>query len=160
MKKIILTLAFAVGMVSVLSAQIKSSTVGLRLGYDSQEISFQSQLGDENRLELGLGSNSFGTNMAGDTSWGVAINGVYQWVWDLSDFYDGFNWYAGFGGALVSHSKYVGVGALGQVGIEYNFEFPLQLSLDYRPGFYIIPGSDRLMRFSYNTPCIGVRYCF
>lgn len=160
MKKIMLSLAFVMSFVVAVNAQVETSAAGLRLGYDSQEISYQRPLGDANRLELGLGYNSFGTNMAGDTSWGVALNGTYQWVWDLSDFNDGFNWYAGFGGALISHSSFVGVGALVQVGIEYNFDFPLQLSLDYRPGIYILPGSDRLLRFSYNTPCFGVRYRF
>ena len=29
-------------------------------------------------------------------------------------------------------------------GIEYNFDFPLQLSLDWRPGLYLVPGDLHL----------------
>ncbi|PIX13024.1 MAG: hypothetical protein COZ74_08460, partial [Flavobacteriaceae bacterium CG_4_8_14_3_um_filter_31_8] len=43
-----------------------------------------------------------------------------------------FNWYAGFGAGLVSANE-TGVFAAGVVGIEYNFDAPILISLDYRP---------------------------
>ena len=172
MKKMFFTLALAVSLVGTLSAQVNNNAIGLRMGY-GYEISFQHYLGDANRLELDLGGNAFGTNASGYVSWGVAINGIYQWVWDLSVLSPGFNWYAGFGGALLTHSSHFGVGILGQAGIEYNFNIslqqigiesnnnmPLQLSLDYRPGIYIIPGTDRVLRESLEGICLSARYRF
>jgi hypothetical protein len=53
-----------------------------------------------------------------------------------------FNWYAGAGGGVGSYSVDVPGGEdfddtflflAGDVGIEYNFDIPLQLSLDIRP---------------------------
>ena len=65
------------------------------------------------------------------------LTGIYQWVWAL----DGnFNWYAGPGAGLatynfeapaISSASYVFVA--GDVGIEYNFDTPLVLSIDVRP---------------------------
>lgn len=159
MKRIIFTLALTVSLLGALSAQEKQNAIGLRMGY-GYEISFQHYLGDANRLELDLGGNAFGTNAEGYVSWGVAINGIYQWVRDLSVLYPGFNWYAGFGGALLTHSSHFGVGVLGQIGIEYDFKAPFQLSLDYRPALYLIPGTDRVLRASLEGICLSARYRF
>jgi hypothetical protein len=70
---------------------------------------------------------------------GFKLTGVYQWVWEL----DGdFNWYAGAGGGLGSYSvdvpnnrDYTDTFAFiaGNIGVEYNFDIPLLLSLDFRP---------------------------
>ena len=68
---------------------------------------------------------------------GFKLAGLYQWVWDL----DGdFNWYAGVGGGVGSYSfdnnaidDETFVFAAGDIGIEYNFDIPLQLALDFRP---------------------------
>ena len=155
MKKIIFTLVLALSMVGALSAQVESNAIGVRFGgfagYGG-EISYQHPLGSANRLELDLGINHYG----------FGLNGIYQWVWDLSDLADGFKWYAGVGGGigfydfnLVNNSGF-GIGVLGQVGIEYNFNIPLQLSLDYRPGIYVIP----LVYGSYDGINLSVRYKF
>lgn len=159
MKKIIVALALMVSMIGAVSAQVEGKAIGIRFGYGG-EISYQHPMGDANRLEFDLGYNYFGTNKVGVVSEGLSLNGVYQWVWDLSELADGFNWYAGFGGAVISHSTFFGVGALGQVGIEYNFNIPLQLSLDARPAFYILPGTDKALRPSYYSACLSARYRF
>lgn len=64
------------------------------------------------------------------------LTGIYQWVWQIDG---GFNWYAGFGGGVGSwknnatdNSETVFFAA-GNIGIEYNFDIPLLISLDYRP---------------------------
>jgi len=51
-----------------------------------------------------------------------------------------------------------GAGVTGQVGVELNFDSPWQLSLDYRPGFYWLPGTGNIYRMSWNAPCLAVRY--
>lgn len=160
MKKFILLFAFVAGIAGAANAQVVGKAIGLRGGYDSQEVSYQHPIGTSNRLELSLGWGTFGHNFAGFSSVGTALNGVYQKVYDLSTITDGLNWYYGYGGAAIFHSGFFGVGALGQIGAEYNFSFPLQLSLDYRPGIYLLPGTDNLLRFSWNSPCFAARYRF
>ncbi|GHU69114.1 hypothetical protein FACS189413_07430 [Bacteroidia bacterium] len=147
MKKIFLVMVLAVSGVFAVNAQVDGNAIGLRLGYGG-EISYQHALGSSNRLELDLG-----------TYWhdieGANLTGVYQWVWDLSALSKGFNWYAGAGAYLGYFSEF-GIGVAGQVGIEYNFDFPLQLSLDYRPALSIIPA----VHFGSSDICLGVRYKF
>ncbi|MFA7493874.1 MAG: hypothetical protein WCZ43_10215 [Proteiniphilum sp.] len=48
------------------------------------------------------------------------------------------------------------VGAVGQIGIEYKFKIPLQVSLDYRPGYIFVPDAWPI----YDAVCAGVRYTF
>jgi len=159
MKKIILTLALVVSMVSAVKAQADNKAIGLRLGGGfggGAEISYQQPLDKTNRLEVDLGLNS----------WGFGLNGIYQWVWDLSDLGEGFNWYAGVGAGVGTYNFNYGndihanrdfsIGVLGQVGLEYKFEIPLTLSLDYRPGIYFVPSFNG----TYDGICLGARYRF
>lgn len=157
MKKIILLLVFAALTADVLNAQ---KAIGLRLGYDAQEFSYQNSIGSDNRFELTLGVNTFDHNSSGNLCRGVGLNGVYQWVHNLSSVADGLNWYYGFGVAGVLHGGLFGAGIDGQIGVEYNFNSPFQLSLDYRPGFYWLPDSGKVYRFSWNVPCAAIRYRF
>ena len=138
MRKLFLLSALLIGFTTVTSAQeIADNAIGLRIG-DSDgfgtEISYQRGLGGNNRLELDLGLRS-GRNYDG-----FKLAALYQWVWNL----DGnFNWYAGAGGGLASYSfdnvpngfddSETFVFIAGDVGIEYNFDIPLILSLDFRP---------------------------
>ncbi len=137
MKKICLSLLASVAILASTNAQnISDNAIGLRLGDNNgfgAEVSYQKSLGDINRLELDLGwrdSNS--------TS-GFKLAGLYQWIWSL----DGnFNWYAGVGGGLGSYSIDLPENrnetdtflfAAGNIGIEYDFDIPLLISLDFRP---------------------------
>ncbi|MCF7569472.1 porin family protein [Sabulilitoribacter arenilitoris] len=163
MKKLFLLSIAILGFIFAASAQeISKNALGLRLG-DSDgfgaEISYQHALGENNRLELDLGWRD------GNNYDGFKIAGLYQWVMLL----DGnFNWYVGAGGGLGSFSVNVPGGsditdtfvfAAGDIGIEYNFDIPLLLSLDFRPeiGF----GDD-----AYNNNdldfdiALGIRYQF
>ncbi len=150
MKKILCVLVVVLSISSAVNAQVDGKAIGVRFGYGG-EVSYQHPLGNANRLELDLGVNS----------WGLSLNGVYQWVWDLSDLAEGFNWYAGVGGALGIHdSSYFGVGVLGQVGIEYNFNIPLQVSVDYRPGLYFAPKASNIFHPGYDGVCLAARYKF
>ena len=140
MKKTLFTLFITLGTFAFMNAQeISKNAIGLRLG-DSDgfgaEITYQRGLSDNNRLELDLGIRS-GSNYDG-----FKLAGLYQWIWSI----DGnFNWYAGAGGGLGNYSydlptpfKDVSetfVFIAGDVGIEYNFDFPLLVSLDARPEF-------------------------
>ena len=137
MKKIILTALVLVGLSFTSQAQeISDNALGLRLGDNhgfGYELSYQRKLSSDNRLELDLGlRNSNEVN-------GFKITGVYQWVWNIEG---GFNWYAGIGGGLGTwnyKNDYFNGGnetyafVAGDLGIEYNFDFPLQIALDLRP---------------------------
>ena len=163
MKKIILTLALAFSLSGILMAQSEGKSIGLRLGYPA-EISFQSALSNSTRIELGLGFRTYGYGANSNYSL-FSLSGVYQWVWDLSALSKGFNWYAGLGASLgyysysFVNSNYSGypVSILGQIGIEYNFNIPLRLSLDYRPAVQL--NADR-SGFIADGIALGVRYRF
>ncbi len=149
MKKFIFALALGLSIISAVNSQTMGKAIGVRFGYGG-EITYQQPLGNANRLELDLGLDRYG----------FGLNGVYQWVWDLSSLADGFNWYAGFGAGIGSYNYYTGsplnVGILAQIGLEYNFNIPLQLSLDYRPGFYFLNGFYP----TYDGICLAARYRF
>jgi hypothetical protein len=140
MKKIILTtLAIFTGLVFINAQEIADNAIGLRLGSNDgfgTEITYQRALGVNNRLEANLGWTS-----ANDFD-GFKVAGLYQWVWNIEG---GFNWYAGAGGGLGmydydnrldnSDGSETFIFAAGNIGIEYNFDIPLLLSLDFRPEF-------------------------
>lgn len=137
MKKLFLLAIAILGFTFTSQAQeIADNAIGLRLG-DSDgfgaEVSYQRALGDNNRLEFDLGWRD------GNNYDGFKLAGLYQWVFPL----DGsFNWYVGAGGGIGSFSINVPGGsdvtdtflfAAGDIGIEYSFDIPLLLSLDFRP---------------------------
>ncbi len=163
MKKLFLLSVAVLGFAFSSNAQdIADNAIGLRLG-DSDglgaEISYQHALGDNNRLEVDLGWRD------GNNYDGFKIAGLYQWVWDLDG---GFNWYAGVGGGLGSFSfdnpggKDISdtfIFVAGDVGIEYSFDIPLLLSLDFRPeiGF----GDDLYNNNDLDFDiALGIRYQF
>lgn len=138
MKKLFLLSVFVIGFTSLSNAQdISKNAIGLRIG-DSNgfgtEVSYQRALSESNRLEVDLGWRS------GNNYNGFKLAGLYQWVWQLEG---DFNWYAGAGGGFGSYG-YDGYNdkkdynetfafLAGDIGIEYSFDFPLLLSLDFRP---------------------------
>lgn len=166
MKKLVLLAAFTFGAVffSQTNAQtISENAIGLRIGGGNSygaEVSYQRAIGgDNNRLELDLGWRNDSNYDA------IKLVGLYQWVWNIEG---GFNWYVGAGAGLGSYDDNRrndidyndGLFALiaGDIGIEYNFDFPLLLSLDFRPeiGFSDYRDHDD---FSPDI-ALGVRYQF
>ncbi len=164
MKKLFVFGLAVLGFVFTLAAQdISPNAIGLRLGDSNAlgaEVSYQRALGDNNRLELDLGWRD------GNNYDGIKLAGVYQWVWAL----DGnFNWYAGFGGGLGAFSYTDNQSdeddsdsfffVAGNIGIEYDFDIPLLLSLDFRPeiGFGDDQRDNNDLDFDV---ALGIRYQF
>ena len=158
MKKLILLTLALVGFAFSGSAQnVADNAIGLRMG-DSDgfgaEISYQRGLDTNRRLEFNLGWRS------GNDYDAFKLAGLYQWVMNL----DGnFNWYVGAGGGIGSWSSSIsGVddGAFlfvaGDIGIEYDFDFPLLISLDFRPELGFSDFNDDL---NFDI-ALGVRYQF
>jgi len=161
MKNIFVSLAITALFSATLSAQdISPNAIGLRIG-DSDgfgtEVNYQRALSDENRLEFGLG-----WRIADDFN-AFRLTGLYQWVWNI----DGnFNWYAGAGAAVGQFDFDDGFGddfssffinAAGNIGIEYDFDIPLLLSLDFRPEIGITNDIDDSLEFDI---ALGIRYQF
>ena len=138
MRKTFLLLLIITGFAINVQAQgIADNALGIRIG-DSDgfgtEINYQRALNENNRLEFGVGWNS-GKNVDA-----YKLTALYQWVFVL----DGnFNWYVGAGGGVGQidfSSSFPGnpdnetfFFAAGDIGIEYDFDIPLLISVDFRP---------------------------
>ena len=162
MRKTILFAFILLGTVFAQGQNISKNAIGLRLGDNDGfggEVSYQRGLSKNNRLEFDLGwrdSNHYDA---------VKLIGLYQWVWNIDG---GFNWYAGIGGGVGSYDrKYnddrnydnngVFAFAAADIGIEYNFDFPLLISLDFRPEF----GGNGYYENNYGSDvALALRYQF
>ena len=166
MKKLLITgILVMIASVSMNAQEISKNALGLRLGDNDGfggEISYQARLSSNNRLELDLGWRD------GKNYDGFKLAALYQWVWNIDG---GFNWYAGVGGGVGSYSfndnnfnngndfTDTFVFAAGDIGIEYNFDIPLLISLDFRPeiGF----GDERYNNNDLGLDiALGLRYQF
>ncbi len=162
MKNLIITaVLFMTAILGANAQNISKNALGLRLGDNDgfgAEISYQRGLSENNRLEFDLGWRN------NDNFDAFRLTGLYQWVWRL----DGnFNWYAGVGGGIgsVSYddnfpgndgSEFFALVA-GDIGIEYDFDIPLLISLDFRPeiGFNDTISDDLDFDIA-----LGIRYQF
>lgn len=152
MKKVLFLLIAVLGLTFAVNAQ--DNNLGVRLGGGqgfNAELSWQHMLGG-NRMELDLGYANFN-----DAS-SLSVNAIYQFLFDLGH---NFNWYVGPGAhvgiATVNNDVNVDLALAGQVGIEHNFAaIPLQLSLDIRPRFYLVPSTN----FHWGDIALGIRYRF
>jgi hypothetical protein len=133
MIRAILTLALFMTTIFAINAQdISDNSIGLRFNQGKglgADISYQKKMSDKNRLEINLGLRDAFQSFKG--------TGLYQWVWNLED---KFNWYAGFGAGF--DSGYSALFGAGVIGIEYNFNAPVLLSIDYRPEIGITGNYD------------------
>ncbi|MCL6220168.1 MAG: hypothetical protein ABGW99_19395 [Zunongwangia sp.] len=164
MKKFLVIAMVALGsalFTNVNAQEIADNALGLRIGGNDgfgPEISYQRAVGnDNNRLEFDLGwRNSKHYDI-------VKLVGLYQWVWNIEG---GFNWYAGAGAGFASidddrpdpYDDESFIFLAGDVGIEYNFDIPLVLSLDLRPEISFID-NKAIDDFSPDF-AIGIRYQF
>lgn len=129
--KILLISSFFLLALNTSAQEISKNAIGIRIGDNDGfggEISYQYYLKENNRLEFDLG---FRNSKNVDA---FKLVGLYQWVHKL----DGnFNWFVGAGAGIGSYNTPVNDGFFaliaGDLGIEYNFDIPLIMSLDIRP---------------------------
>lgn len=152
MKKILITLVALAALTTAAHAQY-NHTIGARLGAGSAfgaELSYQGFLTDINRVELDLGAH-FGQYDEVHYN-ALSFAAIYQWHWFLAG---GFGFYVGPGAKAYFREKHAGLGIGGQVGIDYQFAAPVQISLDFRPMYHLI---------NYSGPdygaALGIRYAF
>ena len=155
-----LILAAILAVVCVGSAVAQPRAIGANIGYGI-DLSYQHSLGEANMIDLSVNVPFFE---------GIGATATYDWVnpfgavipWD----YEGqWNWNLGVGAGLGIYgfktpAFYAGV--VGHVGISYDFWFPMQLSLDYRPNIGIVGGEGLSFNTSglYSGITLGVRYLF
>jgi hypothetical protein len=156
MKKIIGVFAIIIATTMTMQAQsISENALGLRLGDNDGfggEISYQRYLKENNRLEFDLGWRNSNDVDA------FKLVGLYQWVMPIDG---GFNWFVGAGGGIGSYDAGDDNGTFalvaGDIGIEYNFEIPLILSLDARPELGFNDSYSNDLDFDI---ALGIRYQF
>lgn len=157
MKKIILAAALMLTFAFAASAQPRA--IGARLGANF-EATYQHTVHEEDFVEATLGLFLF-NELDATATYNFMIA---QPAWTARGewgFYAGPGAAAGVG--FVPGATFATVAVMGQVGLEYTFWFPLQLSVDLRPrlglmlhdkAYFYTPG---LYGFA---PCLSVRYRF
>ena len=172
MKKVILVLFSILGFATASFAGIgqgnstnnfkqpgsSPKALGIRLG-NGIEVSYQHSLRD-NFIEMDLGLMGFTPNLNATAVYNFMIaqpNWSTRGQWG---FYAGPGLGLGFGFGY--DYNYFNVGFVGQIGLEYSFWFPLQLSIDLRPqiGFITVPDYGALFYFGSYIPAISLRYKF
>ncbi|MBQ5388998.1 MAG: hypothetical protein IIU55_07980 [Paludibacteraceae bacterium] len=176
MKKVILVAILAVaGFVAVVA---QPRAIGVNLGY-GVDVSYQHSIGESNMIDLSVNIPAFN---------GIGVTATYDWInpfntaipWNEKG---EWNWSLGVGAGVGVYNPFrtlsavneqgelvkewagkIYAGAVGHVGVEYNFWFPLQLSVDYRPNIGVAIASDGGFMFNgiglFSGITLGVRYLF
>ena len=148
MKRLIIAISLILGISAAAAAQPR--TVGLRLGSTGLDATYQHEMNHDQFIEGNIGLD-FGYNMNGKP--GFKATATYNFVWARPAWTQEGSWalYAGPGislGAVNDMAVHkIGKERIGytdggfmiaaavQLGLEYNFDFPLTLSADVRPYF-------------------------
>lgn len=184
MKKFIIVCAATLLAVVAVNAQPRA--IGGRVAY-GVGFSYQHSMGLDNMISVDVDFPEY--------SGGIGAAATYDWIFPITAWTQKgeWNWYAGAGAGfgfawpVVEKHEVAGIktrtsaggfniGVAGRIGVEYNFWFPLQLSVDWRPvigpcvGWATTKVGDQLSRdskwdFNYgglyaSAICIGVRYRF
>ena len=157
----IISTFFLVFISTVQSQDIAEHAIGLRLTESDgfwAEASYQGALNSINRVELNAGVRGVSGFQA------IKLTGLFDWVFNIDE---GLNWYTGpgIGGGLADFdSDFDGDDDLevfgfvtGNIGIEYNFDFPLLISFDFRPEIYFDKILDDDIIFNFG---VSARYQF
>ena len=172
MKKLFVSLALLIAMTSMASAQ--NNAIGARFGFGTAfnpELTTQWFIGDINRLELDLGLRFKASSVVGEVPvvypGGLTFTGVYQWHWFLAG---GFGFYFGPGLQISAPDwSKLGMGIGGQIGFDYQFDAPFQISFDFRPIYNVFGGfkgtnssTGKSRFFGGFDPvfAVGLRYAF
>lgn len=158
MKKALLIIAVLISSAAVALAQPKS--IGGRLGNYGVDVSYENYVSrGADFLEFGLGlDNGFSTSS-------FHVDGIYNFMIIQPNWTSVGTWgfYAGPGASVAlwknsDDENTVYAGFVGNVGLEYTFSFPLQLSVDFRPRLMF--GDGRVRGDGPFSLGVGVRYAF
>lgn len=166
MKKQVKIFGLIVAFVSIAAiANAQPRSIGANLG-SGLGLSYQHGFGEANMLDVAVNVPVIGG------AWGIGGIVTYDWIdpfgatvpWNNKG---EWHWYMGVGAAggiygFKAPSWHVGVA--GHFGIEYDFWFPLQLSLDWRPNIGVLGANGGGIGFNtwglYDGISLGVRYKF
>ncbi len=184
MKKLLTTIVMLALTVGAIVAQPKA--IGARVGYNF-EVSYQHAFRSGGMLEVDAGLSPFitstgvmitedGERLVQRYRYGRAqLTLVYDWLMNIkSDFYwyiglaAGVSW--GYGeffelphydknGKLVEFRR-LGLPAGAQIGLEYDFKIPLNLSVDWRPMINLFGLRQGDLTSNLLNVALGVRYRF
>ena len=162
MKKSLLLIAI-LAFVGTAVAVAQPRAIGVNLG-GTIDVSYQHSLGEANMIDLSV---NLPVTVPG---FGIGASATYDWInpfgtaipWNEKG---EWNWSLGVGagvGIYGFNAPAFYVGAVGHVGVEYNFWFPLQLSVDYRPNIGVRCGKGwaDFNDWGFYGVTLGVRYLF
>jgi hypothetical protein len=156
MKRILMSISFIVVLTSFGFAQEYKTGIGLRGGWFNG-ITVKHFIGENKALEGILSTRWRGFNITG-------LYEVHHNAFDVA----GLNWYYGGGGHIgfwegsnvkwsSNSNAHTVIGIDGILGLEYNFdEFPINISVDWKPAFNIIGHSG----FWGDGGAFSIRYIF
>ena len=168
MRKIFFLVVILIAACTASLAQPRA--IGARVGW-GVGASYQHGFGEKSMLQVDLDFISFEA--------GLQATVTYNWIFPFNSWNGAgsWNWYAGVGGGIgmlmpgwwehpdptKTRGTFTGfAGAAGMIGVEYNFKFPLQISLDYRPLFspLLYKGGVGFNLFGVFGGGLAVRYKF
>ena len=157
MKKLLFTLVLVV--CAFIYADAQPRAIGANVGY-GVSFSYQHNLGEANFLDINDDLPGFAAIGASCTyDWVNPFNTSIPWNEKGS-----WNWSLGVGaGAGFGFAGWGYAGVVGHCGVAYDFWFPLQLSVDYRPNIGASFGKGYAGFYGsglYTGVTIGVRYLF
>ena len=181
-------------VMAAVTATAQPKAIGGRLGFYGLEASYEHTINRTQFIEADFGLD-FG--VTGSGKGGARLTGTYNFIWACPDWTSMGTWaiYAGPGvtlGYVEDNVRYTignetagfnGYGFMfalaAQVGIEYRFDFPVQLALDLRPSFGVHTNDGKVkdpetgitVEYGKKTgfyengvkgflPTLSVRYCF
>ncbi len=159
MKKNLFTLAILT-IFGAAMAFAQPRAIGGRIG-GGLDFSYEHGLGSGNMVSIEAGVPLFST---------LEVAATYDWIdpfgatvpWEEKG---EWHWYMGVGGVVATNFNFNAafIGAAGRFGIEYDFWFPLQLSIDWRPALGAAVASNAAA-FGHDLYAgalgLGVRYKF
>ncbi len=165
MKKVLTTLVILGAFAVAGFAQPRA--IGARLGMN-EEFSYQHSITSNLYTDLTAGVSGLWSNYNG-YNWGYAdINAMFDWTFNIKGIW---NWFvgpgAGVGFGFGSAYRYYGVVPFrvnigGQIGFEWQFNIPLNLTIDWRPMINVLGFNNTYYRpyaglYSFG---VGLRYRF
>ncbi len=157
MRRFLTIVAGLIALGLVASAQPKA--VGVRVGNYGVDVSYENYAGDLNFREFELGLDAMFSTSA------FHLDGVYNFMIARPDWTVEGQWgfYLGPGASVAvwdngKDENVVYAGLLGNVGLEYIFDFPLQMSISLRPRLML--GDGKIRQNGLLTLGLGFRYMF
>jgi len=142
MKRLLFVLAFFLLISGSISAQ-SNWEAGVRFGNDFA-LDLTIPLATSPRLHTAVYFNN-----------DVAVGAYFDWMFALSGGPSGLKFYPGVGPEFYFGNNF-DIAAAGDFGVEYSFDFPLTIGLDWRPHFMI----TNSMKFHSNNWGFTARFRF